>query len=278
VRLAAEAALLGMQLGKDQIPDLLCVSFSATDVVGHYWGPHSVEARDALMRLDRDLGVLFRSFDREVGEGRWALFMTADHGVAPSPESVIQNGGSAGRGPIDTWVKSSVESALRQEFGLPSAATGKFYVERVSENAVYLNAMAIASVRPAALRTATQAAMRVKAVMAAYATEDVRGDHNHSDPFRRALAHGLSRQRGGDVQYVLQPYWLNGASPASHGSPHWYDREVVGFAIGPGLSPGTRLAESITPGFGTVLLAKMLNIPKPSAAHEQVPVGLLELR
>lgn len=276
VRLAAEAALRGMQLGKDAVPDLLCVSFSATDAIGHSWGPHSVEARDALLRLDRDLGLLFRCLDEEVGADQWAVFLTADHGVAPSPEFVKANGGSGGRGPIYTWVKSSVESAMRAEFGDPRV--GPAYVERVSENAVYLNAAAIGSRGPEALRCATQAAQRVHAVMAAYATEDVRNDHNHTDPFRRALAHASSNQRAGDVQFIVQPYWLNGASPASHGSPHSYDREVVGMAMGPGIPAGARIATPITPGFGAVLLAKLLRIPKPSAAHEHVPAGFFELR
>jgi predicted AlkP superfamily pyrophosphatase or phosphodiesterase len=271
VRMAAQAAVRGMKLGEDAATDLLCISFSATDVVGHYWGPQSVEARDALMRLDQDLGLLFSFLDTEVGAGAWALFLTADHGVAPSPESEMLKGGSGGRGPVDAWVKSSIESALRQEFGLP--VSGKFYVERVSENAVYLNGLAIAAKRPAALRTATKAAMRVRAVMSAYPTEEVRGDFKHTDPFRRALAHGLSKQRAGDVQFILQPYWLNGTTPASHGSPHSYDREVVAMAIGPGIPAGTELSQPITPGFGAVLLAKMLHIPKPSAAHEEVPDG-----
>lgn len=276
VRMAAEAAVRGMQLGQDDATDLLCISFSATDVVGHYWGPRSVEARDALMRLDKDLGLLFAFLDAEVGVDAWALFLTADHGVAPSPESVLLKGARGGRGPVDTWVKSSVESALRQDFGLPTS--GKYYVERVSENAVYLNGLAIAAQRPAALRSASAAAKRVRAVMSAYPTEEVRGDFNHSDPIRRALAHGLSKQRAGDVQFVLQPYWLNGATPASHGSPHSYDREVVAMVIGPGIRAGTESPHSITPGFGAVLLAKMLHIPKPSAAHEEVPVGIFERR
>ncbi|MFT4839932.1 MAG: hypothetical protein ACI8UD_003143 [Planctomycetota bacterium] len=276
VRMAAEAAVRGMKLGQDAVTDLLCVSFSSTDVVGHYWGPQSVEARDALLRLDQDLGALFSFLDEEVGVGAWAMFLTADHGVAPSPEASLRNGGSGGRGPIDTWVKSSVESALRQEFGLPTS--GKFYVERVSENAVYLNRLAISAKRGAALRTAAKACQRVHAVMTAYATEDLRGDYNHFDPIRRALAHALSSQRAGDVQFVLQPYWLNGATPASHGSPHSYDREVVAMAIGPGIPAATSLAAPITPGFGAVLLAKMLGIPKPSAAHENVPAGFFGLR
>ena len=90
----------------------------------------------------------------------------------------------------------------------------------------------------AALRTAVAGAARVRAVMTAYATEDVRDDYGHPDPIRRALAYSLSQRRAGDVQFVLQPYWLNGATAASHGTPHAYDREVVGFAMGPGIPAG----------------------------------------
>jgi len=276
VRLAAEAAVVGMGLGQDPTPDLLCVSFSSTDVVGHNWGPHSVEARDALLRLDRELGELFRFLDKRVGVGAWSFFLTADHGVAPSPEAVLSNGGSGGRGPINTWIKSSVETALRQTFGkLPEATS---YVERVSEYSVFLNPTAIQANRPNALKVAALACERVRAVMLALPADDLRGDHDHPDPIRRALANAMSVRRGGDVQFVLQPYWLAGATPASHGTPHSYDREVVGFAMGGGLPRGARLANPITPGFGAVMFAEMLRIPKPSGAHEHVFADLLDRR
>lgn len=276
VRLAAEAAVRGMQLGKDDVPDLLCVSFSSTDVVGHYFGPDSVEARDALLRLDRDLGALFGTLDQEVGEGRWSIFLTADHGVGPTPEQARANGAAAGRGPLDAWVKSAVETALRKSRGMPESDVK--YVERVSENTVYLNRQAIAKWPDVAARVAAHAAGRVRGVATAYASVDVRDDHDHPDPVRSALAYALADGRAGEVQFVTEPYWINGTIPASHGTPHAYDREVVGFAMGPGLPAGSKSAHEITPGFGVALFAKMLRIPRPSAANEVVPAGLLGLR
>ena len=276
VRHAATAAVRGMGLGKDDVPDLLCVSFSSTDVLGHNFGPDSVEARDALLRLDQDLGAMFAMFDEEVGEGRWAVFLTADHGIGPTPEQARAGGVAAGRGPLNAWVKSAVTAGLTQLLGpLPE---GQVYVERVSENAVYLNQAAIAKDRDAALAAAARAAGRARGVMVAYTTEELRGDFTHPDPIRRALAFALVERRAGDVQFVNLPYWLNGTTPASHGSPHAYDREVVGFAMGPGVPAGARFAAPITPGFGVALFAKMLAIPRPTAARETVPPGLLELR
>ena len=276
VRLAAEAAVRGLELGQDDIPDLLCVSFSSTDVLGHVFGADSVEARDALLRLDRDLGALFRSFDEEVGEGQWSLFLTADHGVGPTPEQARANGVAAGRGPLDAWVKSAVTASLTKLLGAP--AEGVAYVERVSENTVYLNQSAIASDPSGALAAATEAAAKVRGVMVAYATEEVREAFDHPDPIRRALAYAIVEGRAGDVQFVNRPYWLNGTLPASHGTPHVYDRAVVGFAMGAGLPRGQRVATRITPGFGVSLFAQLLRIPRPSAATEVVPAALLRSR
>lgn len=278
VRVAAEAALVGMQLGADDAPDLLCVSFSSTDVVGHYFGPDSVEARDALLRLDADLGALFATFDREVGAGRWALFLTADHGVAPTPEAARANGVPAGRGPLDAWIKSAVEKALVAAHGEPPA--GRQWLSHVGEGGVYfddgtLQQAGLEASRATLARTAAAAAAQVRGIMNAYATVDLRPETVGDDPVRQALVHAIAPGRAGDVQLVLQPYWLVGATPASHGTPHPYDREVVAFARGPGLPAGARIAAPITPGFGVVWLAHLLGIPKPSGARETVPAELL---
>ncbi|MGC6487039.1 MAG: alkaline phosphatase family protein [Planctomycetota bacterium] len=274
VRHAATAAVRGMGLGDDDVPDLLCVSFSSTDVLGHNFGQDSVEARDALLRLDQELGALFEMFDEEVGEGRWAVFLTADHGVGPTPEQARAAGVAAGRGPLNTWVKSAVQAELTRAFG--SVEGG--YVERVSENSVYLKPAAIAAHGEAAVALAARAAGKARGVMVAYATDEVRDDFDHPDPIRRALAFGIVDGRAGHVQFVNRPYWLNGTTPASHGSPHAYDREVVGFAMGGGVARGLRFAGPITPGFGVVLFAELLRVPPPTAARETVPRGLLEAR
>lgn len=268
VRLAAEAALRGMDLGKDDVPDMLGVSFSSTDVVGHNFGPDSVEARDTLLRLDHELGELFRSLDQEVGEGRWTAFVTADHGVAPTPEQAMSNGVSAGRGPIDTWVRASVEKALRDAFGAPPE--GGKYVAHVGDNAVYLNPDAIENPGIEVARIVAAGAERVRGVQCAYASADIEGRFDHPDPLLRALAYGMVPGRAGIAQFVLAPYWLNGGTPASHGSPHAYDREVIGFAIGAGVVEGRQFSRPVSPGFGVVLFAHLLGLPNPDGAHEHV--------
>lgn len=281
VRQAAEAMLLGMDLGRDDATDLLCVSFSSTDVIGHWFGADSVEARDALLRLDQELGALLRSLDQHVGAGRWALFLTADHGVCPTPEWARERGLDAGRGAIQTMVAALAEKTLATEFGKPPA--GRRYLSHVGEFSCFFDDATLdavrgerdlAAIRLLAARAVAAAAPRVRGVQAAFATADLLAEPAAADPLRASLVAGLCPGRGGEVQFVVRPYWLDGNTPASHGTPHAYDREVVGMALGPGVPAGARIDAAITPGFGVVWFAHLLGLPPPPGAPDTLPAAL----
>jgi predicted AlkP superfamily pyrophosphatase or phosphodiesterase len=79
-------ALDAMQLGKDDAPDLLAISFGAHDYAGHSWGPDSWEVLDLTLRLDSTLGQLFELLDARVGVDTWAVVVTSDHGASPVVE------------------------------------------------------------------------------------------------------------------------------------------------------------------------------------------------
>ncbi len=82
----AEAAVTGEQLGTGTTTDMLAVSFSTPDYIGHTFGPNSVEQEDDYLRLDKDLGTFFQFLDKQVGKGEYLVFLSADHGVAQVPE------------------------------------------------------------------------------------------------------------------------------------------------------------------------------------------------
>jgi arylsulfatase A-like enzyme len=71
--------------GDDEVPDLLFVNFKAIDHVSHIWSANSPEMRDTLRWQDEELGRFLRFLDREVGQGRWAIVITADHGAQFDP-------------------------------------------------------------------------------------------------------------------------------------------------------------------------------------------------
>ena len=71
----ALAAIDGEEMGKGGACDLLAMSFSATDYVGHRCGPHSQEMLDMYVRLDRDLERFFNQLDEKIGEGNLVVWM-----------------------------------------------------------------------------------------------------------------------------------------------------------------------------------------------------------
>ncbi|MBR1838618.1 MAG: alkaline phosphatase family protein [Bacteroidaceae bacterium] len=78
----ARAALIGEGLGHGSQTDMLCVSISPTDYIGHQFGINSIEVEDAYLRLDKELEAFLNFLDREVGQGAYLFFLTADHGAA----------------------------------------------------------------------------------------------------------------------------------------------------------------------------------------------------
>ncbi len=83
-----EFAIWGVReefLGRDKHTDLLAINYSATDYIGHEFGPNSVEIQDAYMRLDNDLAMLISTLDMEIGRKNYVLFLTSDHGAANTP-------------------------------------------------------------------------------------------------------------------------------------------------------------------------------------------------
>lgn len=78
----AIAALRGENLGKGDATDMLCISFSQTDVIGHEWSTRGEHTDEAYLELDKDIAKLLKAFDEQVGEGNYLLFLTADHGAA----------------------------------------------------------------------------------------------------------------------------------------------------------------------------------------------------
>jgi predicted AlkP superfamily pyrophosphatase or phosphodiesterase len=76
------------QLGQREETDVLAVSFSALDIVGHAYGPESREIEDALIRLDETIGTLIEKLDADVGREHYFMALTSDHGVAAIPQTV----------------------------------------------------------------------------------------------------------------------------------------------------------------------------------------------
>jgi hypothetical protein len=112
--------------GRDEVPDLLYLNYKLVDYVGHRWSLHSQQMRHAIRAQDRALADVVRLLDREVGRGRWALILTADHGSQPDPARV---GGRR----IDI---GAIESRIRTRF---DDADARPLVDQVQTSQVFLD-------------------------------------------------------------------------------------------------------------------------------------------
>lgn len=112
----AKAAVKGANFGQDSITDFLTVSFSSTDYVGHRFGPESIEAEDTYLRLDRYLADFLTFLDKNVGNGNYLLFLTADHGAVQVPASLVDRGLPGGYFDHDEAL-DALEGYLSQQYG-----------------------------------------------------------------------------------------------------------------------------------------------------------------
>src|SRR5205823_13580911 len=128
-RLAA-ALVESMKLGQHEGTDVLGVSFSSPDIVGHGFGPRSQEVQDIYAQLDRTIGALLDRLDALVGRDEYVVALTADHGVAMIPEQAIKEGKDAGRLTAAT-ITEPVEKRAQAALG-----PGK-YVARLSFNDLF---------------------------------------------------------------------------------------------------------------------------------------------
>jgi len=105
----AIAAIKGEKLGQGDVPDMLCVSFSHTDVIGHKWSPKSPQIDEAYLELDKDIARFFNSLDELVGKGNYFVFLTADHGAVHNSQYMLDHHLHAGN-----WLSEPLRKELDQ--------------------------------------------------------------------------------------------------------------------------------------------------------------------
>ena len=93
----AKTAIVAEKLGQGEETDLLTLSFSSNDLIGHCWGPDSQEVLDVTLRSDLIVKELLNFLDAKVGKGQYLLVLSADHGICPVPEVAKAQGKDAGR-------------------------------------------------------------------------------------------------------------------------------------------------------------------------------------
>jgi predicted AlkP superfamily pyrophosphatase or phosphodiesterase len=272
----AGRAIDGESLGRHPVPDLLCISFSSNDAIGHTWGPDSQEVLDVTLRTDLIIRDLLAALDAKVGKGRYVLVLTADHGVCPLPETARARGYDAGR-LAPAFLKTQANEFLISRFGgdlktryITDAVHPWVYLNRELLKARGLNVAVVGDIFAEWLR-------KQPGIQAAYTHAQLLQGVPADDETGRLMQRCFDPERCGDVGVVMKPHWIlwTTLSGTTHGSPHPYDTHVPLMLYGPGIQAGVR-TDLVRPEAAATILARALGIPPPARATEPVPDGLFE--
>jgi len=265
----AKALLDNEQLGQDEVPDYLAISFSSTDYVGHVFGASSLEAEDNIARLDRTLADLFAYIDKKVGLENTLIVLSADHGQPEIPghlhELGIENAHYFDTEALD---KAPAIAALKKKFGI-----GGEIIQAYFQPYVYLNRELIREKQldQAALELAiADELMKFDGVAAAVSSTALRTAGLPDTLLMRSILRNFNPRRSGDIYLVFEPnVFINdfdGLTVAStHGSPWRYDTFVPVIFAGAGLKPQA-VSRPVTPYDIAPTLAAYLGVKPPSAA------------
>jgi len=265
----AKALLDNEQLGQDEVPDYLAVSFSSTDYVGHLFGASSLESEDNLAHLDRTLADLLAHVDRKVGLANTLIVLSADHGQPEAP-GYLHGQGMENAHYFDTSAldKAPAIAALKAQFGI-----GEELIEAFFQPYIYLNHDLIREqgLDQAAVEQAVAAElMKFDGVAAAVSSTALRTASLPDTLLMRAILRNFHPRRSGDIYLVFeQNVFINdfdGLTVAStHGSPWRYDTYVPVIFAGAGLLPRS-VSRPITPYDIAPTLADFLGLKPPSGA------------
>jgi len=260
----AEELLEREGLGRGERTDLLALSLSGTDLIGHLYGPFSQESRDALARLDRRLGDFLAKLESGVGKGRILVVLTADHGVLPIPEWESSQSEAAERcevagGRVDeAALVRGLEAELDRAFGVATDAGRWMLWNSLGLRLRTGRAEAAGANSGAVLGRAAQWLTAQPGIDRVWSAEEIQlgqGEEPFATLYRNSFASGR------DPDLALQPAFgcLVTRWPAgtSHGSPHPYDRRVPlvfwGAGVEPGVDDGPAATVDIAPTLADVL-------------------------
>jgi predicted AlkP superfamily pyrophosphatase or phosphodiesterase len=265
----AEQAIEAERIGRHGATDLLAISFSANDYVGHLFGPDAPEVRDMAIRVDRVIGKLLGFVDQQVGLENTMVVLTGDHGVAPMPEVLAEEKMPGGRASAKA-VLEAIQTALTSRFG-----NGKWVV--ADSPGPYLDHQLIHDKKlneAEVERVAAAAVAQLPHVFRVYTREDLLHGRVIDDAITRDVVNGFYPARASDLFVIRDPYWIDVARLANHHSPFMYDSHVPVIFMGPNVKAG-RYDLTIAPDDIAPTLATMLDVETPSGAMGRVLAEML---
>jgi predicted AlkP superfamily pyrophosphatase or phosphodiesterase len=260
----AIAAIEGEKLGKNPhgVTDMLCISYSSTDYVGHVFGPNSLETEDTYIRMDKTLGDLLDYLEKNIGKDNFLLFLTADHGVAPIPDFVQQYRFSAGHFDYQTYEKN-LRTFLKEKYNEDFLITYLNQNVYLDEPKIHAKGLSVAEVE----KEIVLWSLNFPNVHSAINKHNLIFNEYREFPFAN-VQKGFYPQRSGNVILVYKPNYFDdeyGKTGTTHGACYTYDSQVPLLFYGAGIPKGKSFEEvHITDIAPTV--ASLIKINKPASS------------
>lgn len=262
----ALAAIDGERLGNRGETDMLAVSLSSTDYIGHQFGTYAIETEDTYLRLDRDIARLLAALDQEIGKGEYLLFLTADHAAAHNFKFLTDKGIPAGGWDIGK-TKAALNSHLKAEFKTDCNLVSGLLNYQIFLDNEKIDSLGISKENVVA--AAIDYIKRGEGVYCAVEQENA-GTATLPSPIKDRIVNGYYPGRSGEIQIIMQPGWYGLESEATGGTDHgvWhpYDTHVPLIFFGSGINPGA----TFTPVEITDIAATVCAL-----LHIQMPDGCL---
>jgi predicted AlkP superfamily pyrophosphatase or phosphodiesterase len=281
-------AIAAEKLGAGETADLLCVSFSSNDLIGHRWGPDSWEVLDITLRSDKLIADFLSLLDSTLGKDRYTLVITADHGVCPLPEQ--EKFPTAQRVLLsdkENPLFPQLNLALVSTFGMLGSEPIRWFVANDGKEQervwpwIYLNYPAIESRGLKTQEVADYVRDWLKGrpfIETAFTRSQIETETFEPGSFGAKVKLAYYPDRCGDVMAIPKPGVLitTYKSGTNHGTPQPYDSHVPILAIGSGIpTVGTR-QEKISSLIVAPILSHALGIERPANAVEKVPAELMK--
>ena len=230
-------AIQNEHLGETKNTDMICISYSSTDIAGHAFGPYSMEIEDMYIRLDLEISRLLKFLNKTYGKNGYVLFMTADHGVVPVPQQLIDEKLPGGY----LFVDSLLTELKKESIDFFNADL----IDNVINLNLYLNHERIDSTHGLNINEVTDFFKKIiqqkESVKNVLLGHDLTEHLVNEDKWVKLIRKGFDKKRSGDLIIMLEPGYLpekldlSPSQGTSHGSGYSYDTHVPLLWYGSGI-------------------------------------------
>jgi len=249
----AIACLKSEKLGTSKYTDMLCISFSSTDYVGHAFGPRSVEIEDVYLRLDKDIEELLNALNAHVGKDNYVIFLTADHGACDVPAHLKDLKIPAGYMNEDSLAKT-IKTFCQNQYNdslVLSISNQQIFLNETKMTASRLNKFAVE-------HTLANYLLSIKGIAEAYPSEVLKYENYTEGNFKYLIQKGYNHVRSGNVVFSYNPAWMeHHQKGTTHGASYSYDTHVPLLFYGMQIPKGSSVKKvnivDIAPTISTIL-------------------------